>query len=78
MKYGCKNKLKVNPLAYNLMLIGESGIGKTTVIKEYCDRLAPDKYIFLECGKEDGADAIDGINYINCPEWDMDYDKKYK
>ena len=49
MKYGCKNKLKVNPLAYNLMLIGESGIGKTTVIKEYCDRLAPDKYIFLEC-----------------------------
>ena len=75
MKYGCKNKLKVNPLAYNLMLIGESGIGKTTVIKEYCDRLAPDKYIFLECGKEDGADAIDGINYINCPEWDMDYDK---
>ena len=75
MKYGCKNKLKVNPLAYNLMLIGESGIGKTTVIKEYCDRLAPDKYIFLECGKEDGADAIDGINYINCPEWDMNYDK---
>ena len=75
MKYGKKNEIKVNPLAYNLALIGESGIGKTTVIKEYCEKLAPDAYIFLEIGKEDGADAINGINYLNCPEWDMDYDE---
>ena len=75
MKFGKKNEIKVNPLAYNLALIGESGIGKTTVIKEYCEKLAPDAYIFLEIGKEDGADAINGINYLNCPEWDMDYDE---
>lgn len=75
MKFGKKNEVKVNPLAYNLALIGESGIGKTTVIKEYCEKLAPDAYIFLEIGKEDGADAINGINYLNCPEWDMDYDE---
>jgi len=76
MKYGRKNEVNLNPLAYNLALIGESGIGKTTVIKEYCEKLAgSDGYIFLEIGKEDGADAITGINYINCPEWDMEYDE---
>lgn len=76
MKYGKKNEININPLAYNLMLIGESGIGKTTIIKDYCEKLAgEDGYMFLEIGKEDGADAIAGINYISCPEWDADYDE---
>ena len=76
MKFGKKNEVKINPLAYNLALIGESGIGKTTVIKQYVEKLAGDDgYMFLEVGKEDGADAINGINYLNCPEWDMDYDE---
>ena len=76
MKYGKKNEVKVNPLAYNFALIGESGFGKTTVIKKYVEKLAgEDGYMFLEIGKEDGADAINGINYLNCPEWDMDYDE---
>lgn len=75
MKYGKKNEVKINPLAYNLALIGESGIGKTTVIKQYVEQLAGDDgYMFLEIGKEDGADAIHGINYLNCPEWDQEYD----
>ena len=76
MKFGKKNEIQINPLKYNLALIGESGIGKTTVIKEYCEKLAgEDGYIFLEVGKEDGASAISGINYITCPEWDADYDE---
>lgn len=76
MKFGRKNEIKINPLAYNFMLIGESGIGKTTVIKEYCEKLAgADGYMFLETGKEDGQDAINGINYITCDEWDGDYDE---
>lgn len=75
MKYGKKNEVKLNPLAYNLALIGESGIGKTTVIKEYCEKLASDSYMFLEIGKEDGGDAINGLMHINCPEWDMDYEE---
>lgn len=75
MKYGKKNEVKLNPLAYNLALIGESGIGKTTVIKEYCEKLAPDSYMFLEIGKEDGGDAINGLMHLNCPEWDMDYEE---
>jgi len=76
MKFGKKNEIQINPLKYNLALIGESGIGKTTVIKEYCEKLAgEDGYVFLEVGKEDGAAAITGINYITCPEWDADYDE---
>lgn len=76
MKFGRKNEIKIDPLAYNFMLIGESGIGKTTIIKEYCEKLAGENgYIFLETGKEDGQDAINGINYITCDSWDDDYDE---
>lgn len=76
MKFGRKNEIKIDPLAYNFMLIGESGIGKTTIIKEYCEKLAgEDGYLFLETGKEDGGDAINGLNYLSCPEWDADYDE---
>lgn len=76
MKFGRKNEIKINPLAYNFMLIGESGIGKTTIIKEYCEKLAgSDGYMFLETGREDGQDAIEGINYVTCDEWDGDYDE---
>lgn len=76
MKYGRKNEINLNPLAYNLALIGEAGIGKTTIIKQYVEKLAgEDGYMFLEIGKEDGGAAISGINYVNCPEWDMEYDE---
>lgn len=76
MAFGKKNVIKIDPLSYNLGLIGEGGIGKTTVIKEFCEKLAgPDGYLFAECGKEDGADAISGINYINCPDWNSGYDE---
>lgn len=76
MKFGRKNEIKINPLAYNFMLIGEGGIGKTTIIKEYCEKLAgTEGYMFIETGKEDGQDAINGINYITCDEWDGDYDE---
>lgn len=76
MAFGKKNIVKIDPLNYNIGLIGESGIGKTTIIKEMCEKLAgEDGYLFAECGKEDGADAISGINYINCPAWSQDYDE---
>ena len=76
MAFGKKNVIKIDPLSYNIGLIGESGIGKTTIIKEMCEKLAgEDGYLFAECGKEDGADAISGINYINCPAWSQEYDE---
>ena len=43
----------------------------TTVIKEYCEKLAgEDGYLFLEIGKEDGHDAINGIVYEPVEDWD--------
>ena len=75
-KYGQKNHVKLDPLAYNICLLGESKVGKTTLIKEVCEKLAgSDGSMFLACGQERGADAIEGISYINCPEWQMDYDE---
>lgn len=76
MALGKKNHVKLDPLAYNICLLGESKIGKTTLIYEVCKKLAGDDgYIFAEIGLERGADAIEGINYVNCPEWDMPYDE---
>ena len=76
MKYGKKNQVSLNPLDYNIALIGESKIGKTTVIHDICQQLVgADGYLFCEMGAERGADAIQGIPYINCPTWSDDYDE---
>ena len=69
-KYGKKNEIKIDLLKYNICLLGEPKIGKTTIIKEMCEKLAgEDGYIFLEMAGEAGADAINGIIYEDCDEW---------
>ena len=76
MAFGRKNHVKLDILAYNAMLLGESKCGKTTLIKEVCEKVAgEDGYLFIETGSERGADGIQNINYINCPKWNMDYDE---
>ena len=76
MGYGKKNHVKLDPLSYNIYIGGESKIGKTTTVMEICEKLAgADGYLFAEVGQERGADAIEGINYVNCPMWDMPYDE---
>lgn len=75
-KFGRPNHVKIDPLAYNICLLGESKVGKTTLIKEVCEKLTSDEgYMFLEIGQERGCDAIEGVMHINCPEWSMDYDE---
>lgn len=75
MAFGKKNRVNLDPLSYNICLLGESKVGKTTLIYEVCKKLVgEDGYLFFELGMERGADAIEDINYINCPEWNMDYD----
>lgn len=70
-KFGKKNVIKIDPLAYNVGLIGESGIGKTTLAVEYCDRLAGENsYILANIGKEDGVDAIPNAIYADIPDWE--------
>lgn len=75
MGFGRKNHVKIDPTNYSLMLLGEAKIGKSSVIKEVLEKLVGSSgYLFAEIGRERGADAIENINYINCPEWSMDYD----
>lgn len=69
-KYGKKNEVKIDPLSYNICLLGEPKIGKTTLVKEVCEKLVgEDGYMFLELAGERGADAIQGIVYEDCDEW---------
>lgn len=69
-KFGIKREICIDPLAYNIGLIGESGIGKSTLMKEVCEKLAGEEgYIALDIGKEDGHDAINGIVSAKIPDW---------
>ena len=69
-RFGKKNEINLNPLAYNIGLLGESGVGKSTIIKEVCEKLAGDDgYISLDIGKEDGHKAISGIVTETVPDW---------
>ena len=70
-KFGKKNKVKVDPFNYNLMLLGEPKIGKTSLLYEVAEKLVgEDGYIFAELFREKGADAIEGIVAENIPTWD--------
>ena len=77
MAFGKRNSVNLDILSYNIMLLGSSGSGKTSLINDVCNKYTgyPEAALFLEIGQERGADAISGINYINCPEWEMDYDE---
>lgn len=58
-------------LHYNIGVLGESGIGKSTLIKEMCERLVGDEgYMALDIGKEDGHDAIQGIVSEKVEDWE--------
>lgn len=70
-KFGKKVEIKLNPLDYNLGLLGESGIGKSTIIKEMCEKLVGENgYLALDVGKEDGHDAISGIVSEKIEDWE--------
>lgn len=69
-KFGHKQEICIDPLSYNIGLIGESGIGKSTLIKEVCEKLVGENgYIALDIGKEDGHSAIYNIVTAKIPDW---------
>lgn len=75
-KYGKKNHVNLNPLSYSHCLLGEAKVGKTTLVKDICEKLVGEEgYMFLELGQERGCDSIEGVNHINCPEWQMEFDE---
>jgi hypothetical protein len=61
-KFGKKNIVNRDLFSYNVYLLGDSGIGKSTlmanVMTKFCD---DEEYIILNCGKEDGLKAINGV-----------------
>lgn len=69
-KFGKKNEINLNPLSYNIGLLGESGVGKSTITKQICEKLVGDEgYISLDIGREDGHKAISGIVTESVPDW---------
>lgn len=70
-KFGKKKEISINPLDYNIGLAGISGVGKTTLIKNVCEKLVGDEgYLMLDIGKESGHDCIEGIISETVPDWD--------
>jgi len=70
-KFGKKNKIKVTPEAYNVGIIGESGVGKTTLMKETLEQLVgEDGYMILNIGREDGVDALPDASYEDIPDFE--------
>lgn len=69
-KFGKKNDVDLNPLHYNILIAGESGIGKSTLAKEVCEKLVGEEgYIHFDIGRENGAAAIQGIISEPIEDW---------
>lgn len=68
--FGKKNVVSKNIFDYNIMLLGEAGVGKTTtmanVMRKFCK---DDEYVCLQIGKEDGCKAISGLIWDSIPTW---------
>ena len=69
-KFGKKIEISTNPLDYNICILGESKIGKTTIAKEMCEKLVGDNgYIHFDIGREEGSSAIEGLMSETIEDW---------
>lgn len=65
-----KNKISDSLADYSICLLGESGIGKTTTMVEFCEKeFGEDGYVIFNMGKEQGIDCIDNATYVDIPDW---------
>lgn len=63
-KYGKKSKVISDPSRYIVGLLGESGVGKTTLMCNVCDKLfGDDGYLILDAGKEDGLACLNDYDF---------------
>jgi len=70
MPFGKKNVVSQDLADYSIMLMGESGIGKTTTMYKVCQKeFGDDGYILLNMGREDGVSAINGVVYEDVENW---------
>lgn len=62
--------IQPHPYQYNVGLMGESGIGKTSTMVEMLEELVGyEGYIIANCGREDGVSAIAGAEYVDIPDF---------
>lgn len=70
MAFGKRSVISDNLYDYSIMICGESGVGKTTVISQVCEKeFGPDGYLLLNTGDEEGVSAIQGVTYENVPNF---------
>lgn len=70
MAFGKKNVISDDLSIYSIILLGQPGIGKSTVISQACEKeFGEDGYLLLNMGREDGVSAIDGVVYEDVENW---------
>lgn len=70
MAYGKKKVISDALSDYSICLLGESGIGKTTMMVNVCSKeFGDDGYMIFNVGKERGVDCINGAVYEDIEDW---------
>jgi len=65
-----RNHISSNINDFSVGLLGEAGIGKTTLMVDVCEKLfGEDGYVIFNCGKEQGIDAIENATYEDIPDY---------